>query len=131
MYDNADRLGLNINAYFAAVFERYSQSKDVSALIADPCFSEDDVDLYLDFAIFIARNHGERAAIDYCDRLRGYFLRQNRDELVAKVLVIQAQLFDDLGVGMSRDLYALEAAEAFAMFGQYPAAEKALAMVKA
>ncbi|WP_145965016.1 hypothetical protein [Rhizobium leguminosarum] len=122
---------MNINAYFDALLKRYAAVEDVASIIDESPPTAEGVDLMLDFSLYIAGAQGERAAIDFCEKLHHHLLDVEMEMHVGKVLVAQAKLFDKIGKGMSRDIYAVEAAEAFVMFGQYPAAEAALAMVQA
>jgi hypothetical protein len=131
MYEKPERLGVNINAHFAALFERYNADEDISTILGHNLPSEDEIHLFLDLSLYIAKVQGEREAICFCEKLHHYLLDMALEMYVGKVLVAQAKLYDQIGKGMSRDLYAVEAAEAFVMFGQYPAAEAALAMVRA
>jgi hypothetical protein len=131
MYEKPERLGVNINAYFASLLDRYTANEDMSGIIGPTAPSEEDIDILVDFCFYIARARGERTAIDFCEKLHHHLLDVELEMYVGKILVAQARLFDKIGKGMSRDIYALEAAEAFVMFGQYPAAEAALAMVRA
>ncbi|MBB3660043.1 hypothetical protein FHX15_005312 [Rhizobium sp. BK650] len=131
MYENHRQLGLNINAFFSALYSRYKETGSISGTIGTSSLTADDLSLYVDFCFYIANLEGERAAIAYCDLLHEFLLATEQEKYVGNVLVAQAKLFDQIGKGMSRDMYALEAAEAFAHFGQFGAAERALALVQA
>ncbi|MBY5867037.1 hypothetical protein [Rhizobium leguminosarum] len=131
MYENQQQLGLNINAFFSSLYTRYKETGKVSDTIGLSSLTPDEIDLHVDFCFYIARLEGERCAIDYCDRLHEFLLETDQEKYVGNVLIAQAKLFDQLGKAMSRDMYALEAAEAFVHFGEFRAAEQALAMVQA
>lgn len=131
MYEKTTWIGANLNAHFASMLDRYSASGDIAGLVDKSILDDDGVDLLLEFSRYLARKRGERAAIDFCETLHHHLLDFSLGVHVGRVLLVQAELFNQIGKGMSRDLYAMEAAEAFLLFDLMPAAEKALAMVRA
>jgi len=131
MYEKPERLGVNINTYFASLLDRYTTAGDITAIIGPSAISAEDLELLLDFSFYIARHRGERAAIEFCEKLHHHLLDAALEIHVGRVLMTQARLFNQIGKPMSRDLYAMEAAEAFLFFDQISAAEQALAMVQA
>ncbi|MCP2137469.1 hypothetical protein J2S28_004572 [Rhizobium sp. SLBN-94] len=132
MYEATERHGANINAYFASLMARYFKTGEISPLVDRSDMNEEDIDLLLEFSRYLAFHRGERVAIDFCEKLHHHILDHESLQIcVGRVLMLQAELFNQIGKSMSRDLYAVEAAEAFLMFDLVPAAEKALAMVRA
>ncbi|MBY5868527.1 hypothetical protein [Rhizobium leguminosarum] len=120
-------VGKNIRPFLETLYARYKDGAAIDAIVD----GQNEIELYVDFSFYLATRDGERAAIDFCMRLHRYLLQYDLDRYVGNVLLAQATFFDRIGKAMSRDMYALEAAEAFVHFGQFPAAEKALAMVQA
>jgi len=132
MYKENERRGGNINAYFASLMARYFETGEIPPLLDRSEMNEEDIDLLLEFARYLAFHRGERIAIDFCEKLHHHVLDYESLQIyVGRALLLQAELFNQIGKSMSRDLYAVEAAEAFLMFDLVPAAEKALAMVRA
>jgi hypothetical protein len=131
VYEDESDFGENIDARFAPLFAKYQQSHDfVESLASRQDFFE-EVDFFVAFSFYIAKIEGERAAIAFCERLHRRLLDADHDDHIGLVFLAQARFYDKLGKGMSRDLYAIEAAEAFAAHGELTAARKALSLVHA
>lgn len=83
----------------------------IAAQMADP-----DKGLYTCMPIATALEEGGQAqhAIDYCQIIHQCLLdAHDRDDLVGYVMYNQAKIYARMGNTMSRDLYAIEAANAF------------------
>lgn len=131
MYEDEFEFGENIDARFKPLFTEYKRSADfVDSLTSRQDFFE-EIDFFIAFSFYIARLEGERAAIDFCERLHRRLLDADRDDHLGLMFLAQAKFYAKLGKGMSRDLYAIEAAEAFAARGELSAAKKALSLVHA
>lgn len=132
MYSLSENLGLNISAHFDALLQRYLREGEFDSVLDYSGVNAESVDLLLDFGRYIAIYQGERVAIGFCENLHHRLLDDRSLHVhVGRVLILQAELFNQIGKRLSCDLYAVEAAEAFMMYDLVPAAENALSLVRA
>jgi hypothetical protein len=89
----------------------------------------DDPEALVKLCLKIADESSERAALVLCNEVRHQCFDIGREDRLAALMLAEAILYDTLGKGMSRDLHAVEAAEAFYFQKRYALASRALALV--
>ncbi len=131
MYGRNQDLRRNMDALFSSLYAKYTTSKPLDAVTSAIVEFNDKIDILVEFAFYLAGREGERTAIDYCDLLREALIDNRMEDHIAPIFLAEAKLFDNIGIGMSRDLFALEAADSFAQQGRFTEAEAALKLVAA
>ena len=97
----------------------------------DRLFDLDDPVSIIEAGLRVADDAGEREALALCDLIRKHAFDIDADHRNADVLLAEAMIYERMGKSMSRDLHAVEAAEAFAFQGEHGLARIALDMVGA
>ncbi|WP_117196399.1 hypothetical protein [Rhizobium terrae] len=116
---------------FGALLQMYQVAGALDAIAPSASLLSKNLKFYTEFAFYLGEKAGYRVAIEFCDLLVKKLSDADRKRNIGVLLIVEAQFFDELGIGMSRDLFALEAAEAFVRSGQYRAAQTALKLVAA
>ena len=101
------------------------------AYIGDLVSSNAPVEVCLAGALALEAESGPVAAMTFCKEVHRVALAEQRDDLIGTVMLLQARILDRDGDEFGRDLYAVEAAAAFAEFGHLHGAAAALELIAA
>jgi len=116
---------------FELLLSKFMELGSLEAILPSAEQLSSHIRFYVEFAFHLAERVDCRIAIEMCD-LMGLALGETaKPGDLGIILLAQAQLYDKLHVPMSRDLYAVEAAQEFIRSGRYRAAQTALQLVAA